>query len=480
MIKKDKGFLIVHGKCDTFKKITAKQGQFFVLILIGLLVGYLSTVFWPYGAIILCISVLVGICALKSYLLVLVVLLLCSSSITSADYFPKLPVSWFSLELQDLFLVLLALVVLSFAFVYNRKIKVNKLDAIVTGFIGVALFSFFIALLRGVDLVVSLRQLLIVSAIPVMYWVVRFLGENREEKANLFISYFLWVGFFSACVNILQYILFYVGSDIHLIADDFIRQRIIGNSYDLLMIRTPSQPLLLVSVIIWVHVLLMKNSAKCNFLPNPRVFVMVITFLGFMMEFARHALMGLGVAFCLIIIFQQRKPRLLMRSMLFVGSMVTLFVLLLPDVSGWIMRSFSPSGFLKDTSTHWRLTELSYAFSTFVQNPIFGIGLGGDYRPPIDYIPNPELGLEYTNYIHCAPVWWVVDTGLLGLSVLLFLFIYILKIMFHKAGVKHILSNALIAYWISSLATPDWMGSTAGGVVIGVLLGILSTFSTEK
>lgn len=423
----------------------------------GILIGIVSGILSPYGPIaLLCVLGLTYLLKVPRWL-VPVALIVCSSPITSADYLPRIALSEFSLEIQDIFLVVLA-IVLSFLAVSRKKIQWCRLDTIVSGFLFVALVGFLTGILRGVAPMVSLRQLLIILAMPVAYWLVRILGSDNRHNGTLFMRDLLLVAFISALVIIVQYVLSSAGSGIYLVPSRGISQR----TADLLTLRTPGQGLLLVSSILWCSSLFKGDTIRWTDFPSPRIVFALITLLGFALQFARHAFLGLGTALLLSIVFgKKRGLGPVVKGILVLGLLAAVFVLFVPEESRrWIARVFTLRGLSQDTSAQWRLMELSYAFRALSCSPIVGIGLGADYRPPIYVGTIGEFGWEGTNYVHSAVVWWVLDTGIAGFAVLLVLVLCLIRTMAVGPSQESLVAVSLLGHAASTLAAPSWMSST--------------------
>jgi len=443
----------------------------------GVLIGIVSATLSPYGPIApLC---LLGFTYLLKVprLLVPVALLVCSSPITSADYLPRVALSEFSLEIQDIFLVFLAIAVVTLA-IFRQKIAWCRLDTIVLAFSFIAVMGFLTAILRGVAPIVSFRQLLIIMAMPVVYWLVRILGSYSRTDATPFIKDLLWIAFISALVIIAQYALSSSGSGIYLVASRGVSQR----TANLLTIRTPGQGLLLVSSIIWCSLLVNGYGIPLADFPNPHITFAVVTLLGFALQFARHAFFGLGTALLLSVGFwKKRRLGSVAKGILVVGFLVWVFVLFVPqDAEGWIAQVFTFRGLSQDTSAQWRLMELGYAFRALSRSPIVGIGLGADYRPPVFEGTIGEFGWKGTNYVHNAVVWWILDTGIAGLAVLLALGLSLVRTVAAGPSQESLVAVALIGHGASAFASPSWMASSADGVIVGVLLGMLATMKTTS
>jgi len=406
-----------------------------------------------------------------------IILLVCSSAITSASYIPKIQAGWFSIEVQDILNI--AILLLSILFMVNGHIIAwNNIDNIILAFSLTAAFGFAIAIYHGVSYLISLRQLFIVFSIPASYYVTRGLVKNEELRSLSLIRSLLWVGSISSVLIILQYIVSYSGRNLYLVSSNAVFQR----TDTLLIIRTPAQGLLLVSTIIWfIGILLYWNRLSTLVFPRPKIIIASLTIAGFILQFARHAFFGFLCALILGVIFSKVKP---IRKLIIIAVTVIVMASLLSILSigskRWLIGTFTPQGILEDSSAQWRIIELQYALKAFSSSPILGIGLGADYRPPIFTDISDKFGWEGTNYVHNALAWWILDTGLIGLLITVCIFIYLIRIIARRKGNDFLISCALLGHMAASFSSPSWMASSADGIVIGILLGVLATIHKKE
>ena len=81
----------------------------------------------------------------------------------------------------------------------------------------------------------------------------------------------------------------------------------------------------------------------------------------------------------------------------------------------------------RDDSVTWRIVETKYGMASFLRHPLFGIGIGNEYRPPFEReIWWNEFGLRW--FIHNSYLWLAVMMGLVGLVPFLALcFVYVAR-----------------------------------------------------
>ena len=110
--------------------------------------------------------------------------------------------------------------------------------------------------------------------------------------------------------------------------------------------------------------------------------------------------------------------------LLFSVPLIILLIIAFPDSQAASLLNASADRFTSvltvetytgssDTSTlRWRDFEYKYAVPQILQHPIFGLGLGAIYRPPVYGIDDAWTNLQ--RYIHNSQLWIVVKTGLVG------------------------------------------------------------------
>jgi len=134
----------------------------------------------------------------------------------------------------------------------------------------------------------------------------------------------------------------------------------------------------------------------------------------------------------------------------------------------------------KEDSLVYRYIENEYAYPQIESHPLFGLGLGANYRPVdrrVDYGPAKS---SLTYYIHNGHLWVMLKTGLLG-----YVFFMWFLLLFVKRGLqnwKRITDPFLKGIVLSFVATIPGilLASTVNPIfkqsywapVIGVMLGM--------
>jgi O-antigen ligase len=157
----------------------------------------------------------------------------------------------------------------------------------------------------------------------------------------------------------------------------------------------------------------------------------IITVLGIalLLTLARNLLISTAISLGVLAILLSKRqlPRLVVNGVLMtaiaIGILATIQILwpgpnILRYFSLYISRFthlFSTPVYSPQETLAWRWNEFLYAWPKLLKNPILGIGLYTQYRPPF-YVGDQLLG-----YIHNAYLWLWLKTGLLGLLAFLWL-----------------------------------------------------------
>lgn len=190
-------------------------------------------------------------------------------------------------------------------------------------------------------------------------------------------------------------------------------------------------------------------------------------------------------------------------SALFLGRRHFLKVLILVTVLGVIgttcIAAFSPrvysaaveratSVFYEGASSSsygWRVTENFYASQAVAKNPLLGIGLGGEYKPPL---VTSTLFPSQTSYIHNSYYFTQLKTGYLGIFLLLTfsisVFINATKGIKQEEDAQHRITIAaifstLVAIAILSATQPEII-SFSSIAYISIILALAHAIQTRK
>lgn len=212
---------------------------------------------------------------------------------------------------------------------------------------------------------------------------------------------------------------------------------------------------------------------------------MLILALGILVSFGRGVWLAsiAGLLFCAWV---SGRWTLLAR-MAVIGSIVFSVLLMLltlfnPDILSALADRFLSIGseVQSGSSLGWRREENSFAFIALLNNPIVGVGLGGDYKPILDH-----FGFEgQTRYIHNAYLYLALKFGVLGALFPLLMFFGAIKLFSlaraNCSGQNYEITDivllcafaVLLVTLIISFTQPEWMVDT-GLAFIATVLGVM-------
>jgi len=349
-------------------------------------------------------------------LLIIVVL---TSSIVYEENLPLIPIGIGSLHIPDILLLFMFSLVIIKKLSSNNNIalksppeKALALFLLLTILIVIASVKFF-----GIDFHTVLRLFRSISYYLIFYIITNLIVTKKQIR-------FLVTGLFitAAVVAVVMLIQTTVGESIPLIPESRIDYE--GNA---LRLRPPGQTLLFVSLVqaICFSVIL---ADKPLLLSRYFYFVIIIC-TGVMLTFTRSYL----VAFIFIIgfFFFLAKPYYKKRLVTLTVWCATLSLLLFMVLGGGskvedtfnaisqrYLTLFTGKELLQSSTISDRNLENFYAFEQIKKNPIFGNGLGNDYRPTL-YGSEDEL----MHYVHNVYLWLIKDFGILGFAFFMWFYI---------------------------------------------------------
>lgn len=163
----------------------------------------------------------------------------------------------------------------------------------------------------------------------------------------------------------------------------------------------------------------------------------------------RQYWLTLFVVCVLLLVFfsSQERMRLLKRMTPAMITGVLLVVVLMATQPTRIERIISPltdrvtslgQNPLKEASLQWRVIETRYALQHISRSPLFGIGLGNTYRPPMESESDLSSFGDWTSkYIENGYLYIALMMGLVGLLPFLWLCaIYLLRVIQHQHEIQ--------------------------------------------
>jgi len=188
------------------------------------------------------------------------------------------------------------------------------------------------------------------------------------------------------------------------------------------------------------------------------------------------------------VILALRTPRAAFR-LLALGVVLVIavgIVMLATPLGPLIEEKFSTANLVETGS--WRLASWLKAFSVFREHPFFGVGLGYQhqfFRPSADW---QSVVLNQGNDIHNDFLWLLVNTGLIGLAILLATWLVVVRCGLRTARRAGDWDETVMA--IASLSQLAVVGLTASfqptislgaaGVTLGLIAAILANPHAES
>ena len=207
--------------------------------------------------------------------------------------------------------------------------------------------------------------------------------------------------------------------------------------------------------------------------------------LAILFTFTRGLWLGIVLSSIVFVIFTRTESKrfVLLLAILIVGTS-----LLLPMVSHYFPRAdriaeavslragslFAGSELEYDSSTQWRIRENELALAKIMENPIWGVGLGGDYRP------RWHDGDGLTHYVHNGFLFLLLQIGLVGLVPFLWLSLVFVIRGFHYwrtitdpvlRGLVMGFSLSYIAVLYASISSPRLLEPNFV-LLMGIMLGV--------
>jgi hypothetical protein len=420
---------------------------------------------------------------------VLLIILLGTSTLINEEQIPRLPVGIGQLYIIDALLLALIGIAAIRILVDTLYTDVRtSLDLPMLLFYGLAVFSTFIAIryssLEARDGFTGVRYI----TYYLTFFVVTHLVKDKSQVIFLF-NGMLFLAMLVAIFTIIQY---FLGTSITILSGRVEVLSTQGKVYSgITRVITPGTSLLLVGFICNIAIIVIEKFRRESLI---YLFQTGVIGIGILLSFHRNLWAGAGLSiFLLIFLMKKFNRRWILGWALaatFLGSVLLFTILILPESKGSLLmksvydrfssifrlETYSLSN--RESTLRWRDFEYEHATAKIKSNPIFGIGLGSQYRP---YLPGVDWeGFDGRAWIHNGHMWILVKTGILG-----YLSFIGLSIVFLIRGFKYwrlindtrlraIVIGSTLSYFailLGSIAEPlimIWPWIT----VIGILMGI--------
>ncbi|MAT41904.1 MAG: hypothetical protein CL609_06155 [Anaerolineaceae bacterium] len=451
----------------------------------GLLLGLIAVTFKSSWILIGFLAILMVILTVRRPELSVLTILLFLSTVIPDARIPIINVGPGRLYITELiFLLLFVIFVVRWLTIPTVKVQHTPLDLPLLLFVFCAVITTIWSVLHN--------NVLLQHAIPelrvIFYYLLFFIVTNLiTEKKNikLLLQGINWFATIVALGMIVQYML---GSSIPILEG---RVEFLSDQSGITRITdTPGEALITLVVIINLIRLLNGKLDKINYFD---IIQLLLISTALIMTFNRtHWVMVIisGLIAVIFINWHNRKRILYWGIVLFFLIMaVVSFAVINPQTSiGKLLNSTFNRGLTilqldsyqeNDQSTlRWRDFEYKYGFPQIAKHPLFGMGLGAEYRPRLYEIDHANFNGQL--FTHNAHLWLAIKTGLISYSFfMIFIIVFIWRGIHFWRKVEDIdLRNTLLGITIAMFATliganihPFYM-TLFWTPLIGVLIGV--------
>ncbi|MBV1735324.1 MAG: O-antigen ligase family protein [Candidatus Desulforudis sp.] len=310
------------------------------------------------------------------------------------------------------------------------------------------------------------RQFLNMVYFPIIY-LITILWIRSEEWMRIF-KVIMTVALISSVLNIIQFFASLYSIDIL-----FVNTQFISWVDGIPQMRNASQGLILSTLIISAVLLVIQPiQVRRRYL----LACLIILFLGFLVLYARYSYVAVLASSILLFIIVGWRPRLILIGILFTLSFLVvlsqehyLVAHLLERVSSIYYGSNA------QIVSGWRLGEYKAAAQAFLTHPFFGTGIGAVYR---DYF-SVDIGDFGVRYVHSAPLWLLVNLGILGSLPFFWIITKTYRNLFQCDPYVVAFSMGIICWFLGTFFHPSWIANPADGIVFGVLLSLVDLRKSE-
>jgi O-antigen ligase len=343
------------------------------------------------------------------------------SSIVNEDDLPLVSVGFGSLHLTDILLLVLIGKVLYHRFVANDlRLPATPLTLpLLLWFVMVIFAAFYAALVQGLDFNLVTRELR--SKVYYLLFLAVITLFRKEEQIRFLTKGMLAIGTFVALAMVAQAA---VGQAFQLLPGRVEEAGTFDSGYATLRVLPPGHTL--------VYILFVMMLCRVILAPKKTMLyptLLAILGAGVMLTYNRVYFVAIAIAMVALglLVRGQELRRLALIGSLGVALLVTslsAFTLMggkyaeaAAAVTERFTSVFAGSKLVQSSSIEDRITENEYALQAIKKSPIIGSGLRSVYRPSI-YGSRDDL--EF--YIHNAYLWFLKDTGIVGLLLFLSFF----------------------------------------------------------
>lgn len=398
--------------------------QYLFCILLGVIVAKFLFVLSPLFVLTIAGGIILLIVSLFKPEIGILAIIIIISSIIFEEALPLIPIPLGSFHVTDVLLLFL-LIVIPFKLFTDRNFRLSPtpLDKPLLLFCLAALISVCIAIIYfKLDFSIVIRYFRLLTYYLIYFIITNLMQEKRQLK--ILINGLFVVAVIVGIAIIIQAIL---GESVRLMPGRVEAAGALGQVYEATRVLPPGQTLIYVVFITAVCTLTFINKP---ILKSRYFYVLLIVGTGILLTYLRS--FWISIAFSLsifLILISKRGKKRVIAWLVIMGilmSVISFTFLSMGDRTKEYLTSISKrftslltgEKILYSGTLEWRRIENEYAIRQIIKHPLFGIGLGNEYRPYI-------LGLDdnLTRYIHNGFLWILVNMGLIGFLPFIWLYI---------------------------------------------------------
>ncbi len=475
---------------QTIRLSFSQHGLLLQIILgvgLGGLLGLLCISFSPFLALGVLLSFVLVYIVLKRPEVGLLMILVATSSIVFEGELPLIPIGNISLNIPDIFLLLLfGLILLRWWIEPEFRIIRTPLDWPILLFYGMMILSTSIAVFQSsMQIEPARREIRIVTYYLTFFIVTNLIRERRQ--LNLLLNGFFLLAAVVAAAIIVQFAL---GTSMQILPGRVENLGTMGAVYsDVTRILPPGWSIILVSFVTTVCILSLEKLKPAGLLKYLLFglfgFALLVTFLR-----SYWAALIIALGLLAFILRENDRQRFIVLGIVTISTVAMLVLLAFiarnSKAQSLVNASIDRLGTLfnggtyqgQDNSINTRMIENTYAISAFVSHPWVGIGMGAVYRPLDWRLDSPSSSLQ--TLIENGHLELLTDTGVLGyLTFLSLSFIFLYRGLRNWRGIadpwlKGIVLGFSLVYLIVLIAAvtnssfTQWRWTPVLGVIMGV------------
>ena len=387
---------------------------------VGVLLGLVALLSSPYYALAVLLGIVLALVVVRRPDFGVIALIIITSTIFRFDSFPGLQIGFGTIYLSDILLfTLLSVVVVRLLIDKTETILHSPLSIPIFLFVGIALFSTFLAISKGSLTLTYVLGPARTIANYLTFFVVFYLCFDKGQIKNVYNGIILGATF----VAILMVLQFIAGPSTRLLAG---RIEILSTEGSLepgaTRIIPPGYPLITIAFISMMVSFVLEDFRKIKLI---KLLQWGLIGLGVLITYKRHiwGVVAISVFIMLFIISWKQRVRIFLLGQTLMFSIVAvsfLWVQFAPHSKPAILAEsfvervgslFQGSTYEANSSLRWRDFEYEYAIPQIISHPVIGLGLGALYRP---FIPHRDHeGFDGRGFIHNGHIAIMVKSGLL-------------------------------------------------------------------